>query len=46
MFNKTKFYESANVQQQSQTKVTEVVEFNETEIQSYMRTISEEESSS
>ena len=42
-FNETKFFESADAQKQSQVKVTEVVDFSEVEIKSYVRAISEEE---
>ena len=43
MFDETKFFELADIQQQSQEKVTEVIKFNEIEIQLYVRMISEEE---
>ena len=42
-FDETKFFELADIQQQSQEKVTEVIEFNKIEIQPYVRMISEEE---
>ena len=41
-FDKTKFFKPANIQQQSQDKVTEVIEFNTIEIKPYIRTISKE----
>ena len=40
IFNKTKFFESTNAQQQLQVKVTEVINFIKMVIKHYMRAIS------
>ena len=42
-FDETKFFELADIQQQTQAKVTEIIDFNEIEIEPYFRMISEEE---
>ncbi len=42
-FDESKFFEPANEQQQSQTEVTEIINFTEIEIEPYVRAISEEE---
>ena len=42
-FDETKFFELADIQQQSQAKVTEIIDFNKIEIEPYFRMISEEE---
>ena len=42
-FDETKFFELADIQQQSQAKVIEIIDFNEIEIEPYFRMISEEE---
>src|SRR5438876_5966244 len=41
-FDETKFFEPADAQQQLQVEVTEVIDFNEVEIEPYVRAISEE----